>query len=129
MSSSNAILGSVVLGFCPMIDRQHQVGATRLTVIPRRPDARVDAHELIACLAQVWPEGGGTLLINAVSEPLVQDLLRALPPHNFRVEVPAFMATDAAQLDIITLLQKNGSKLIIKGRALAAVAPELQPSF
>ena len=56
--NEHPILGQVVLGYCPMIDRQRAVTATRLTVFPLRPDAAPDAAALLQALAEVWPADG-----------------------------------------------------------------------
>ena len=42
-----SVLGQVALGYCPMIDRQRSIMATRLTVFPLRPTAAPDAGELL----------------------------------------------------------------------------------
>mgnify|MGYP000364316087 CR=1 FL=1 len=49
------VLSHVALGYSPMIDRQRAVVATRVTVVPERPDSVPDAHDLIAALLEVWP--------------------------------------------------------------------------
>jgi hypothetical protein len=36
------VLARVALGYCPMLDRQRNVVATRLTIFPERPDATPD---------------------------------------------------------------------------------------
>ena len=57
--NEHPILGQVVLGYSPMIDRQRTVTATRLTVFPVRPDLALDAAALLQALAEVWPADGG----------------------------------------------------------------------
>lgn len=59
-----ALLPGVALGYAPVIDRQHAIAGTRLTLIPLRADAPVDHAELLGALAAVW---AGGWLINAVS--------------------------------------------------------------
>jgi EAL and modified HD-GYP domain-containing signal transduction protein len=51
-----------------MIDRQRTVSATRLTVFPLQPGAELDAAGLLEEVAGVWPEGGGQVSLNVVSE-------------------------------------------------------------
>ena len=60
-------------------------------MFPARPDAALDAGALLAAVAEVWPEAGGKVSLNVVSETLLQDLLRAQPSANLMLEVPAFM--------------------------------------
>lgn len=49
------VLGQVAFGYSPVIGRQRQVVATRLTVFPARPDAAPDAGPLLHALHDVWP--------------------------------------------------------------------------
>src|SRR5262245_48470228 len=62
--TEHPILGQVVLGYSPMIDRQRAVIATRLTVYPARPDTPVDAAALLAAVTQAWPDTGGKVSLN-----------------------------------------------------------------
>ena len=49
------VLGQVVLGYSPMVNRQRSVVATRLTVFPARPDVLPDVAALLQVVSQVWP--------------------------------------------------------------------------
>ena len=40
----------MVLGYCPLLDRQRMVLATRLTAFPQRPDAAPDVRLLMQAL-------------------------------------------------------------------------------
>src|SRR5512144_16257 len=91
---SEAILGQVALGYSPFIDRNRAVTATRLTVFPLKPDAHLDAAQLLEAVAGVWPADGGRVSLNVASESLLHDLLKAEPSTNVMVEVPAFMASE-----------------------------------
>ena len=99
--TEHPILAQVVLGYSPMIDRDRAVSATRLTVFPVRPDAPLDAADLLAAVAEVWPVRGGKVSLNVVSETLLQDLLRAQPSANLMLEVPSFMACNPALSEAI----------------------------
>src|SRR5205823_2665189 len=72
-----AILGQVALGYSPFIDRNRTVAATRLTVLPLRPDAILDVAQLLHAVGDVWPASGGAVSLNVVSESLLHDLLQA----------------------------------------------------
>jgi len=61
----HTVLGKVALGYAPMINRQREVVATRLTVFPERPDTAPDATALLAALQEVWPTAEA-----AANEPL-----------------------------------------------------------
>jgi c-di-GMP phosphodiesterase len=79
--NEHPILGQVVLGYSPMIDRQRTVMATRLTVFPARPDLALDAAALLQALAEAWPaEGKDVLVLNLASEGLLKDSLAGEPP-------------------------------------------------
>ena len=114
--NEHPILGQVVLGYSPMIDRQRKVTATRLTVFPQRPDLAPEATPLLAALATAWPEGGEALLLNVASEPLLRELLACELPLHIGLEVPAFLAADGALPPLLAALHARGTALYIKGR-------------
>ena len=127
--NDNPILNQVVLGYSPMIDRERTVSATRLTVFPARPDTPLDAGDLLAAVAEVWPEAGGKVSLNIVSETLLTDLLLAQPSANLMVEVPAFMACDVAHSPAILALYGRGNTLLLKGRPRVELPREVLPCF
>lgn len=126
---SDAILGQVSLGYSPFIDRNRAVIATRLTVFPLKPDAVLDATQLLDAVGSVWPADGARVSLSVASENLLHDLLRAQPATNLMIEIPAFMAGDPANVESIVALHKQGSTLLIKGRPLQALPREVLPCF
>ncbi len=110
------VLGQVVLGYSPMIDRHRTITALRLTIFPMRPDAPPDADELVAVLAQAWPDGAGRISLNVVGEPLLERLLLASLPPNLMLEVPAFMAANPLHGPALRALHQRGTSLLVKGR-------------
>jgi EAL and modified HD-GYP domain-containing signal transduction protein len=129
MSNDHPILGQVALGYSPMIDRDRAVIATRLTVFPNRPDATLDAGALLAAVNEVWPEGGGKVSLNVLSESLLADLLRTAPSTNLMIEVPAFLAVEPANAEALQTLKAHGNTLLIKGRPLRELPREVLPCF
>ena len=128
--NEHPILGQVVLGYCPMIDRQRAITATRLTVFPQRPDSTPDAAALLQALAEVWPaEGKAALVLNVASEGLLRDCLAASSPPNFALEVPAFMAADAQHAAALAALQARGHVLYLKGRPAAPLPAAVLACF
>jgi c-di-GMP phosphodiesterase len=123
------ILGQVALGYSPFIDRKRAVSATRLTVLPLRPDAVLDVGQLLHEVGNVWPASGARVSLNVVSESLLQELLLARPSPNLMVEVPAFMAVDPANVDALVALHANGSTLLLKGRPLKELPRAVLPCF
>ena len=128
-TAAPGILNQVALGYSAFIDRNRAVTATRLTVFPMRPDAVLDAAQLLAAVAEVWPAAGARVSLNVVSENLLQDLLRAGPAENLMVEVPAFMAADPDQTEALCALHANGSTLLLKGRPLRELPRAVLPCF
>jgi len=124
-----AILGQVALGYSPFIDRNRAVAATRLSVFPLRPDATLDVAQLLHAVGDVWPASGGTVSLNVVSESLLHDLLQASPSANLMVEVPNFMASDAANVEALVRLHAAGNTLLLKGRPNAELPREVLPCF
>jgi c-di-GMP phosphodiesterase len=128
MSDPN-ILGQIALGYSPFIDRKRSVSATRLTVFPLRSDAVLDVGQLLHEVGNVWPATGARVSLNVASEGLLQDLLRAAPSANLMVEVPAFMAADAENVQALCALHANGSTLLLKGRPLKELPRAVLPCF
>ena len=127
--TEHPVLGQVALGYSPMIGRQRTVTALRLTVFPIRPEVQPDAGELLAALVAVWPEDGGRISLNIVSETLLDGLMRAKLPLNLMLEVPAFMASDLACSEALAALHQHGNTLLIKGRPLAPLPRDVLPCF
>lgn len=125
----NAILGQVALAYSLFIDRDHNVGATRLTVLPLKASVRLDAARLLEVVRGVWPADGGRVSLNVASETLLRDLLDARPAPNVMVEVPSFMATDPDNSQAIRSLRASGTELLIKGRPLREVPRDVLPCF
>jgi EAL and modified HD-GYP domain-containing signal transduction protein len=151
------VLAQVTLGYSPMIDRQRAVVATRLTVFPEA-GATPDAEALLRALAEVWPAESADeplrllaprplaaasaaaartqaaskpapVSLNLAGEALLRAVLAATPGSQRMVEVPAFMAGEAALAPLLRGLQAGGTQLLLKGRPLAALAPEVSALF
>lgn len=124
-----SVLGAVALGFAPLIDRQRMVTATRLTLMPLRPDARLDSVEVLAAVAEIWPAGSGQVILNVLNEPLLQELLQSQAPAHVWLEVPSFMSSDPALAETLQALKNAGTHLVLKGLPSQALAPELSACF
>ena len=155
------VLGRLVLGYSPMIDRQRAVVATRMTVFPQPGEAVPDGAALLAALHEVWPadavsgdiqptlrplDPGGAaarglaagaaaptmahpVSLNIAGEALLRAVMESRPPPHLMIEVPAFMATDSAHTGTLRELRQAGSVLLIKGRPLVPVPPEVLACF
>ena len=118
--SDASILAQVALCYSAFIDRHRAVTATRLTIFPLRPDATLDVGQLLAVVGEVWPPEGGKVSLNVVGEGLLSDLMRVPPSANLMIEVPSFMAADAAHRDALQALHAAGNVLLLKGRPAPA---------
>ena len=67
--------------------------------------------------------------LNIAGEALLRAVMAANPPPHLMIEVPAFMATDAALAPALRALHEAGSVLLIKGRPLVPVAPDVLACF
>jgi EAL and modified HD-GYP domain-containing signal transduction protein len=127
--NEHPVLGQVALGYSPMVDRHRAITATRLTVFPSRPDVKPDAAALLEAVTEVWPADGGRVSLNVASETALHDLVRFQPAPNVMVEVPAFMACDAANSAALQAMHAHGCTLLIKGRPLSPLPREVLPCF
>jgi EAL and modified HD-GYP domain-containing signal transduction protein len=127
--TDQTVLGQVVLGYSPMVDRHRAITAARLTVFPSRLDATPDAAALLEAVAEVWPADGGRVSLNVASETALQDLVRFKPAPNVMVEIPAFMACAVANTEALRTMHAHGSTLLIKGRPLQPLPREVLPCF
>lgn len=148
------ILGQVALGYSPVIDRQHAVVATRLTVFPDQPDAAADVGALLAAVDAVWPADAGEgspelslnprplrpgaarpaaalrpVSLNLAGERLLADVLAAPPRPQAMIEVPAFLAAEPAFAERLVAHAGAGGTLLIKGRPLAELPAAVLDAF
>lgn len=133
--TDHPVLGQVALGYCPLVDRPRTVTALRLTVFPERPDAAPDPAALFAALEEVWPAPEADrkpvpqVSLNLAGEALLARAMATGPGPQMMVEVPAFMAGDPAQLASLTAMRERGSVLVIKGRPVNPLTPEVLSMF
>ena len=72
---------------------------------------------------------GHPVSLNIAGEALLRAVMDARPPPHLMIEVPAFMATDPAHAAALQTLRAEGSLLLLKGRPLSPVAPEVLACF
>ena len=127
--NDHPILSQLVLGYCPMIDRQRAVLATRLTVFAARPDAAPDVAALLCALQQVWgADSNQQLLLNLTSESMLDQAMQQPLPAQFWLELPAFVAADARHAAALGAMRARGSTLFVKGVA-TALPPQVRECF
>lgn len=121
------LLPGVALGYAPLIDRQRNVVATRLSLVPLRADARTDPAELNASLQAVWPQGG--VLLSPQGEGLLAAVLANPPAVPVLIEVPGFIAADPAHTEALVALKAAGHTLVLKGLPSSALPAPLHTAF
>ncbi|OWQ91319.1 hypothetical protein CDN99_09085 [Roseateles aquatilis] len=113
MNSTHAVLGQLALGYAPLVSKSLDIEATRVTVFALRPEGSPDAGELLAALSEAFPTKA--VQLNVAHEGLLKGLLAAPLPANVRIEVPAFLLSDA---ELAAQAQARGA--LLKGRSDAA---------
>ena len=112
---SGRVLGKVVLGYSPVIDRREGVIATRLTVVPLRVGVTPDADALLRTIGEVWPEQGGPVVLNVSSELSGRvDACAASAQRDGRD--PLVRGAEPANASVLRELAARGNPLLLKGR-------------
>jgi EAL and modified HD-GYP domain-containing signal transduction protein len=127
--TDHPILGQIALAYCPVIDRNRSVTATRLTVFPLNQGGKLDSGALLTAVGEAWPVGGPQIWLNVLSEGLLHDLIAAQPATHILMEIPSFMACEADSVGPICTLHANGNLLLLKGRPLRELPREVLPCF
>jgi EAL and modified HD-GYP domain-containing signal transduction protein len=128
--TDHPILGQIALAYCPVIDRNRSVTATRLTVFPlNQGTGSLNSAALLSAVADAWPVGGPQIWLNVLSEGLLHDLIAAQPATHILIEIPAFMACERECIEPISTLHANGNLLLLKGRPLRELPREILPCF
>ena len=99
--SEHPILGLVALGYAPVIDAQRMVTATRLSILPLRPDASLDGAALLAALQPAFGEPPRPVQLNLMSETGLHGLATQRLPAQAQLEWPAFMGTSPEAAEAI----------------------------
>lgn len=147
------VLGQVALGYVPVVDAQRQIVCTRLSVLPTRADAPPDLTALATVLDEVWPPGSAPALalslkgeseapgarpasaawpalwLHLANETALAAALRERGRPQWLLEVPAFLAADAAWADALQARHGEGAALAVSGRLLAPLDPQVAACF
>jgi EAL and modified HD-GYP domain-containing signal transduction protein len=123
------ILDDVILGCGVVFDAKRKPIWTRLTVHPAHDGVAPDAPALVEALTDAWPAESGPMSLNLTNEAWMAALLdMALPPH-LMIEVPAFLAGEPAWADRIRLRCGEGLAMLLKGRPINPLPPDLMGCF
>ena len=130
------LLGQILLGYAPIVGAGGQVSGLQLALMPAQSQTRLDAAELLKWLAHAWPgdqtPGAGAplqVLLNIVSESLLDELLGLHPPPRFGLELPAFMSSGAERSGRFRDLHAKQVSLVAKGWAVSNLPESLLQSF
>lgn len=122
------LFGQIHLGYAPIMGRDGHLGDLQLTLIPSRTQARVDAGELLGLLNQAFASGGAvsleapvSVLLNIVSESMLDDVMALQPPARFGLELPAFMTADIDRAERFRDLRARDVSLVAKGWAVSSL--------
>lgn len=130
----SSLLSQFLLGCAPLIDAHYDTYGSRLTIFPIRGDGAMDPAELLRELSTAFPltEDGRrriNLIISVPSAALLDQVLDLRPPPRFGLEVPSFMAEDAAMAQRLRGLRGEGVSLVAKGRSVSAMSPDMLSCF
>ena len=98
----------------------------QLKLRPLNP-AAVDARASLASR----PAGGASapVSLNIAGEAMLHAVMQSQPPTHLMIEVPAFIASDPANLRTLRDLHAAGNPLLIKGRPLTPLTPDVLACF
>ena len=130
------LLGQILLGYAPIVGPGGQTSGIQLALMPAQSETRLDAAELLKLLVhafpgQQMPRGGALLdvLLNIVSESLLDDLMGLQPPPHFGLELPAFMTSGADRAVRFRELHDRQVSLVAKGWSVSSLPESLLQSF
>lgn len=130
------LLGQILLGYAPIVGAGGQVSGLQLALMPAQSQTRLDAAELLKWLVHAWPgdqtPGAGAplqVLINIVSESLLDEFMGLHPPPRFGLELPTFMTSGAERSGRFRDLHAKQVSLVAKGWAVSSLPESLLQSF
>jgi c-di-GMP phosphodiesterase len=124
-----ALLDQVILGCGVLFDTSRSPMAARVTVHSADKGGAPDAAGLLAALAEVWPEGAGSLSLNITNEAWLLAMIEGDVPSQIMVEVPSFLAGDPQWFEQLQRRSTEGLSMVLKGRPLQPLRPELMTCF
>jgi EAL and modified HD-GYP domain-containing signal transduction protein len=128
-TGTHAILEHVILGCGAMFDAKRVPMAARLTVHPFTEGMAADPKGLLEALADAWPAEAGPMSLNLTSEAWMAALMDVKTPSHLMVEVPAFLAGEAAWADRVRQRSTDGLAMVLKGRPLQPLPADLLNCF
>ncbi|MFA7504066.1 MAG: HDOD domain-containing protein [Burkholderiaceae bacterium] len=125
---SGSPLADALIGYAPIVGRNRNAIATRLSFMTRNGGA-LSASRLCETLGQLWPDSATPVLLDLGEDIPDEGLLAAEAPEMLWLEVPGRLVGDAAGLELIEALHRHGHTLVLRGRPARELPPALLPAF
>jgi len=124
--SSTTLFTNALIGYEPIVDRQRNALAMRVSVSPG--DAAVNMASLYRMFAEQRAGTGGTIALRS-PVPIDEELLEVEPSPTLWIEMPGtFLDTEAGRA-LAPRLHAAGFQLMLAGRPETPLTPDLVPSF
>lgn len=124
----NPFLSSTLIGYAPIVDDRRVAIASRVSMLAA-DGAPLSPLAAYKAFAEVWkPEAGRLLLDLGGSEPEGM-LLAEEAREDLWLEVPAQMVAEPSGAELVGELHARGFKLVLLGRPLGELSPELVKAF
>lgn len=123
------ILGSLSMGYAPLVDRERRMFGTRLTMLSVKPSDRLPVGLILEQLNGMWPESRALMLVAPLDAQLDDSLLDWQPPLNAVVEIPAIALRDPTVQGLVQRARRVGIKMALRGRPDVPLPPALLDCF
>lgn len=121
-------LSDALIGYAPIIGRQRNAIATRLSFMGSAGQP-LSAARVCERLAATWPESATPLLVDMGDDLPDERLLDVPASPMLWIEVPGHLTGTPAGLELIEALHRHGHPLALRGRPAAELPAALLPAF
>ncbi|RIK97595.1 MAG: histidine kinase [Burkholderiales bacterium] len=124
--SPTSLFMSALIGYEPIVDRQRNALAMRVSVSPGEPEVNMAA--LYREFTEQRAGEGGTIALRS-SAPIDEELLSIEPSPTLWIEVPGAMMDADEGRALAAKLHEAGFALMLGGRPERPLTPDLVPAF
>ncbi|MCD6681978.1 MAG: HDOD domain-containing protein [Burkholderiaceae bacterium] len=124
--SPTPLFTNALIGYEPIVDRQRNALAMRVSVVPGRTAANMAT--LYREFAEQRAGDGGTIALRS-SAPIDGDLLALEPSPSLWIEVPGTLVDTEDGRSLVQQLHAAGFPMVLGGRPETPLTPELVPAF
>ncbi len=125
---TKSVLGTIVLGYRPLWNRQRELAGVQL-FIEVDPVHPVDARHLLRTLEEMWTPTSPPLLLSPHTPHLLQELLQHAPAQAPWIEVKDEWLDDVATLQAVFAARNRGLFLVWRGNSEKLPDPEVAACF